>query len=224
MKTRGSKTAKLKLGTEATAARGGGSSVSYPEEQLDLRTRELNEAQTKLDLLTRELGEALEQQAATAEILRALSSSPTDLQHVFAVVAASATHLCDASDATIHQVDGAVLRLVAHHGPIPVPGSLPMTRGVLAGRAVLDRQIPINVGSNMPGGLWSLEFGTGGSNGTPNTLFFTDGINGEVHGLFGAISVPAPIAGAGLPGLLLASGGLLGWWRRRQHRATHGRS
>jgi GAF domain-containing protein/CheY-like chemotaxis protein/anti-sigma regulatory factor (Ser/Thr protein kinase) len=139
MKTRRSKTTKLKRGKEATAA-GGASSVSYLKEQLDLRTRELNEAQTKLDLRTRELGETLEQQAATAEILRVISSSPTDLQRVFAVVAASATRLCDASDATIHQVDGAVLCLVAHHGPIPVPGSLPMMRGVLAGRAVLDRQ------------------------------------------------------------------------------------
>jgi two-component system, NtrC family, sensor kinase len=96
--------------------------------------------QTNLRRLTRELGEALEQQAATAEILRVISNSPTDLKRIFAVVAASATRLCDASDATIHQVDGAVLRLVAHHGPIRVPGSLPMMRGVLAGRAVLDRQ------------------------------------------------------------------------------------
>src|SRR5262249_14541572 len=78
--------------------------------------------------------------------------------------------------------------------------------------------IPINIGSNMPGGLWALDFGTGGSNGSPDTLFFTDGINGEMDGLFAAlnVSVPGPIAGAGLPGLIFAGGGLLGWWRRRR--------
>jgi uncharacterized protein (TIGR03118 family) len=84
--------------------------------------------------------------------------------------------------------------------------------------------IPIDVGmGNTAGGLWSLGFGFGGNNGSPDTLYFTDGINGEMDGLFGAISdvasVPGPIAGAGLPGLILASGGLLGWWRRRQKMA-----
>jgi uncharacterized protein (TIGR03118 family) len=80
--------------------------------------------------------------------------------------------------------------------------------------------IPINTDGHPSGGLWALEFGTGGSNGSPNTLFFNDGINREMDGLFGAITaVPGPIAGAGLPGLILAGGGLLAWWRRRRKTA-----
>jgi uncharacterized protein (TIGR03118 family) len=62
--------------------------------------------------------------------------------------------------------------------------------------------ILVDTGSNESGGLWSLGFGTGGSNGSPNTLYFTDGINHETGGLFGAISVPEPFTlslfGAGL--------------------------
>jgi uncharacterized protein (TIGR03118 family) len=52
--------------------------------------------------------------------------------------------------------------------------------------------IPISAGSgHTPGGLWTLTFGGGGSDGSPSTLYFTDGIDGETHGLFGAIeSVP----------------------------------
>jgi len=56
---------------------------------------------------------------------------------------------------------------------------------------------------NTAGGLWSLDFGIGGSNGDPNTLYFTDGINAEANGLFAAITVvPEPstlaLLGAGL--------------------------
>src|SRR5215831_493410 len=94
--------------------------------------------------LRRELAEAREQQAATAEILKVISSSPMDLQRVFAEIAASAARLCDANDASIFQVDGDCLRLVAHDGPIPAGPigqfTLPLTRGVSAGRAVLDRR------------------------------------------------------------------------------------
>jgi uncharacterized protein (TIGR03118 family) len=52
--------------------------------------------------------------------------------------------------------------------------------------------IPVDPGSaNTPGGLWSLQFGIGGMNGDPNTLYFTDGIDGETHGLFAALSAAA---------------------------------
>src|SRR5262249_49467704 len=90
--------------------------------------------------LRRELAEAREQQAATAEILRVISSSPTDLQHVFAVVAANAVRLCDANDAQIRQVDGSTLRLVAQHGSIPSNPVVTATRGLASGRAVLERR------------------------------------------------------------------------------------
>ena len=51
-----------------------------------------------------------------------------------------------------------------------------------------DGTILIDPGSgNTAGGLWALEVGTGPNNGFPNTLFFTDGINGERDGLFGSL-------------------------------------
>jgi len=93
----------------------------------------------------RDLTEALEQQTATSEILRVISSSPTDLQPVMNAVAESAARLCDSIDAQIYRVDGDVMRRVASHGSVPVPPPIAdvmesITRGWVPGRAVVDRQ------------------------------------------------------------------------------------
>jgi len=96
-------------------------------------------ADQSVEELRRELAEAREQQTATAEILRVISGSPTDMQGVFQEIAASAARLCDAYDAVIRQVDGEVLRLVAHFGPIPSIPVIPL-RGTVPGRAALERR------------------------------------------------------------------------------------
>jgi len=93
-----------------------------------------------VDELKRELAEAREQQTATAEILRVISGSPTDPRGVFQRIAASAARLCDAYDAVIHQVGGNFLPVVGHHGPVSIFGTYPLTRGVVAARAILDRR------------------------------------------------------------------------------------
>jgi signal transduction histidine kinase/HAMP domain-containing protein len=107
------------------------------EQKVDARTRELADA-------NRDLTEALEQQTATAEILRVISSSPTDLQPVLDAVAENAARLCDASDAQIFRLDGNVLRLAASYGSIPVlmfgEQGTPVSRGWVTGRSVVDRQ------------------------------------------------------------------------------------
>src|SRR5262245_49487484 len=94
-----------------------------------------------VEALRRELAEAREQQSATAGILRAISNSPSHLQGIFQEIATTAARLCDAYDAGVLQCAGDHLRLVAHRGHIPGQGIVPLSRGILNARAVLDRTI-----------------------------------------------------------------------------------
>src|SRR6516164_9519790 len=65
--------------------------------------------------LRRELDEALKQQAATAEVLQAISRSKTDLQPVFDSIASRSVNLCGATYGVVCRFDGELISIVAHH-------------------------------------------------------------------------------------------------------------
>src|SRR5215208_6199010 len=92
----------------------------------DLQQR-LAQAERELAGTRDELAEAREREAeglaretATAEILRVIASSPTDLQSVLDTVVASAMRVCGATDAHIYLRDGDLLRLASARGPLPL--------------------------------------------------------------------------------------------------------
>ncbi len=97
----------------------------------------------ELETRNADLTEALEQQTATSEILRAISSSPTDLQPVLDTVVRSAARFCGAYDVCIFRLGGDHLRLDAHHGPVAQPDGflLPVVKGTVGGRTVLERRV-----------------------------------------------------------------------------------
>jgi GAF domain-containing protein len=69
--------------------------------------------------LLSELRQSLEQQTATAEVLQVISSSPGDLQPVFAAMLENAARICDANFGNIFRWDGEALRLIATHNTPP---------------------------------------------------------------------------------------------------------
>ncbi len=118
-------------------------------DQFNSMTGQLQESyaglEQKVEVRTRELSESLEQQTATSEILRVISSSPSDLQPVMNAVAENAARVCDAADALIFRVQGDSLVLTARFGSIPTTRTLgeriPLTRDETHYcRAIVDRQ------------------------------------------------------------------------------------
>jgi GAF domain-containing protein/anti-sigma regulatory factor (Ser/Thr protein kinase) len=102
-----------------------------------------------LEARNRDLTEALEQQTATGEILRVISSSPTDEKPVFDAIARSSIRLCGAAFSVVAILDAdEMLHLVASEhvgteGRQSLAAAYPMrpNRGQLAGRATLDRAV-----------------------------------------------------------------------------------
>jgi GAF domain-containing protein len=117
-------------GTKAAArVSNGPNSLVELKKQLEVRTRELAEARGYLS-------EALEQQAATSEVLQVISSSPGELEPVFQAMLANAVRICEARFGNLYLHEHGALRFVAGHnvprafaearrrGPFrPAPGS-----------------------------------------------------------------------------------------------------
>src|SRR5258705_5846663 len=72
--------------------------------------------QEQLDQRTRELDEALQPQTATSEVLRVISTSAGELQPVFNAMLENATRTCAAKFGLLYQCEGDALRTVATHG------------------------------------------------------------------------------------------------------------
>jgi two-component system, NtrC family, sensor kinase len=140
IKTRRRKTATLKRRNAPKAVRRRSSSAGGQETKVARLTRERDEAlqrqtataienarllnelrqrTTDLTERTADLTEALEQQTATSEVLQVISSSPGDLESVFATMLENAARICDATFGNIYRWDGEALHLAAAHNTSP---------------------------------------------------------------------------------------------------------
>jgi signal transduction histidine kinase len=134
---RGAKAAKSKVEAKPSIAR-------KPRRNDDSRGHDLEK---RLEEALQREAEALEQQTATSEILRVISSSPTNLQPVLDAVAQNASRLCQAASVSLYRVEGDLMRKVAEHEDCPqlttlrVGETRQITRSSVSGRAMIDRTV-----------------------------------------------------------------------------------
>jgi signal transduction histidine kinase len=106
---------------------------------------------TELEKSNRQVTDALEQQTATAEVLRVIASSPTSLEAVLDTIVNAAARLCNADSASVNQQRDGLLVLVAMHLNSSYPIDVgefarrgwrgnPITPRSLAGRAYLEKR------------------------------------------------------------------------------------
>jgi GAF domain-containing protein len=96
---------------------------------------------------TRELQEALVHQTGSANILRVIASSQTDIEPVLKAIVDNACEICDAVDAVVYLKDEDHLKARAHRGPIPIPAEsvrLPINRRWATGRSFVDK-VPVHI-------------------------------------------------------------------------------
>jgi signal transduction histidine kinase len=123
----------------------------------------------KVEDRTRELKNSLDQQTAISEILRVISSSPTDVQPVLDAVAERAAYLCDSPYARVLLVDAGTIRPAAFYSRESSGGMEPirptvLKRSSINGRAVLDRET-IHIADVLP--LFDSEYPDARENAVP---------------------------------------------------------
>ncbi len=130
-----------------------GDEIETLADQFNLMAGKIREShetlEAKVESRTRDLNEALQQQTATADVLKVISRSAFDLQAVFGTLVASAVEVCGAHSGAICVRDGEIFRYRAFSGPDSGPDlesyltEHPATpgRGSIAGRVVLTGQV-----------------------------------------------------------------------------------